>query len=986
MTDTCKGMVNWTSDDFIDVLITLFKEKPSRIARNGRIFEKKDWILVLDNETQSGKRKAIATSRIDFSTLVRDIPSQKLVLKMKPLTKRLKSATVTVYTTSTYEGKPRPGDAMSEVGSTTSDNTMMLGNITDYDDSLSHTSTIESGNSKQFQQDMAQMTNQFELLTNSFGEDRPSSIASSNKLSNIQEDEVAETDDFNKRTPNNFDREDLRRATLPVLSKSSPVRRSPLALSKDDTSTPIVSETDGATERDTNTSSASFNPNLFSTPTLKITSPSHSEETTKLLMWCQNVTSKHPGVKVTNFTTSWRNGLALCALLHHFHPDKLDYSELRKLDGIGNTRKALKVLKELDIEDYEQPTTVGQLKNKQQLIKFLSVLHKHFTKKSETESENPLCQPPETDDVNQPQNDVTNRIPSLLAATLQQSSDLTLPGNHDDDDCDDIFERDLDSALLQYECSEEECDSFDDRPVTSQRLSPVNVTSQNQVEESPSTAVDEPIEYNNKEIVQERPNIVNLLEKISPPEILAEPAEKPEIPEKISVENKIELIQPLEVSMESKSEGITINKNEKVQPLECDRELGDCGEETKTYVEISENNEKDVGVCEELDDKQNNNLTSEINLENNNLSALCVNGSNKDMNLDVEEICTIINNGHNEEAISVHSAESSENISEKSKNGETCSNASFDDTVNNLIDSARERTKKSKIMELLENAKKANALQESNEEIDDEELERKRKIRERAHMLISQTRKSIEREDFTDNKIESKVVMRNHPVHTEFEDKLPRMRSVRKSRPLSQADANLVKRLSRIMGIENAEEIMEDEANIDITPVAALEAQQQKLDNELQEIEERSAEVQMELQQIKQPKMFGRNNQAMKQREEDLAREWIQIVNKKNRLVIQQDQLCLAHDEQRVINEIEEIERKVNKFANIEEHMKSDAMKQKEEELIMKKIALVNEKNEIIHRIDEKEEEAAELEEHIQGMINQDIMDMEAGKENCVIM
>lgn len=37
-----------------------------------------------------------------------------------------------------------------------------------------------------------------------------------------------------------------------------------------------------------------------------------------------------------------------------------------------------------------------------------------------------------------------------------------------------------------------------------------------------------------------------------------------------------------------------------------------------------------------------------------------------------------------------------------------------------LQDSARERTKKSKIMELLENAKKANALQESNEEIDDE--------------------------------------------------------------------------------------------------------------------------------------------------------------------------------------------------------------------------------------------------------------------------
>ena len=40
-----------------------------------------------------------------------------------------------------------------------------------------------------------------------------------------------------------------------------------------------------------------------------------------------------------------------------------------------------------------------------------------------------------------------------------------------------------------------------------------------------------------------------------------------------------------------------------------------------------------------------------------------------------------------------------------------------------------------------------------------QELERKRKIRERAHMLISQTKKSIEKEDFTDNKIESSKLL-----------------------------------------------------------------------------------------------------------------------------------------------------------------------------------------------------------------------------------
>lgn len=40
-----------------------------------------------------------------------------------------------------------------------------------------------------------------------------------------------------------------------------------------------------------------------------------------LLEWCKEVTAHYPGVRVTNLTTSWRNGLAFCAIINHFRPD-----------------------------------------------------------------------------------------------------------------------------------------------------------------------------------------------------------------------------------------------------------------------------------------------------------------------------------------------------------------------------------------------------------------------------------------------------------------------------------------------------------------------------------------------------------------------------------------------------------------------------------------------------------------------------------------
>ncbi|CDQ99928.1 unnamed protein product [Oncorhynchus mykiss] len=41
----------------------------------------------------------------------------------------------------------------------------------------------------------------------------------------------------------------------------------------------------------------------------------------KLLSWCQQQTQGYRGVAVSDLTTSWKSGLALCAVIHHYRPD-----------------------------------------------------------------------------------------------------------------------------------------------------------------------------------------------------------------------------------------------------------------------------------------------------------------------------------------------------------------------------------------------------------------------------------------------------------------------------------------------------------------------------------------------------------------------------------------------------------------------------------------------------------------------------------------
>lgn len=101
----------------------------------------------------------------------------------------------------------------------------------------------------------------------------------------------------------------------------------------------------------------------------------------KLLTWCQQQTEGYQHVNVTDLTTSWRSGLALCAIIHRFRPELINFDSLNEDDAVENNQLAF------DVAEREfgfPPVTTGkemasaQVPDKLSMVMYLSKFYELF--------------------------------------------------------------------------------------------------------------------------------------------------------------------------------------------------------------------------------------------------------------------------------------------------------------------------------------------------------------------------------------------------------------------------------------------------------------------------------------------------------------------------------------------------------------------------------------------------------------------------------
>ncbi|TDG40092.1 hypothetical protein AWZ03_013487 [Drosophila navojoa] len=318
------GNISWPVPDNHAISVTLFKDPRTHEL------EDKDWTFVIEDISLLGKKRVLASASINMRKYASiESTQQSFTLSLKPVSRKITSADLELTISCVFlrEGKATDEDMQSVISFMSVNNNCDIAPLDDLEDIPDlETSGDISDNLYDFTQQLEQMTTSLNGCT-----DVPTPLS----VPSLSEDPTPLADSLNHL---HFEVETDRANHLAVGLQPQPLEK-------------IV---------------------------LKDNTPGQD-----LLEWCKEVTKDYPNVKVTNLTTSWRNGMAFCAIIHHFMPHLIDMSKLTAHDVVGNCRTAFDAAETLGIPRVIEPRDMDLLTvpDKLAVMTYLHQLRAHFTGK-----------------------------------------------------------------------------------------------------------------------------------------------------------------------------------------------------------------------------------------------------------------------------------------------------------------------------------------------------------------------------------------------------------------------------------------------------------------------------------------------------------------------------------------------------------------------------------------------------------------------------